>query len=187
VSIRRIVRIVVTPAGRVERVRLGARWIADEIDTWLFAWQLTEQTGDQCYLDGFWGHTVSDAKGRRIELSTDAQVIRRAVDHDGLPLDQDGRRETLPQIAVPTTLGLVTIQPVDRAELHLIREYRAAVERWRDSRDVAELQPFRQWTVQDRRTWRVYRLLTLPDALAELIARGLLAHPNDERPRERTE
>jgi hypothetical protein len=150
------------------------------VDSLLFAWTLGEETGDPSYLDAFAGEEVQPHNGRRLTLCTDPAALRHAVDDLGLPVYQGSLDDPSPVRYVPTGVGIVTIAPLDRAELLLTDQYLAAVSRWHASGDARHLRPYVNRTIHSR-AGRVYRLLTRPDALAELIARGLLAQPDDHQ------
>jgi hypothetical protein len=168
---RTIHRYIPTADGVVRvhlRTRAPAEWLADVF----FAWRIGEETGDPSYLAAFDGDWMLDYEPRLRPLSLDPAVIRHAVDDLGLRLDQDRWGDVLPPRRVPTTVGIVTIQPYDVGELLLLDDYLGAVGRWRAGDDRCELRPFGRCTVRDWGSRQVYRLLTRTDALNELIARG---------------
>jgi hypothetical protein len=168
---RAIPRYIPTATGVVRvhlRTSMAAPWLADVF----FAWRVGEETGEPSHLTRFAGDWMTDHEPRLRVLSFDPGLIRRAVDDLGLRLDQDRWGDTLPTRRVPTTVGVVTIQPYDVGELLLVDDYLAAVDRWRVSGDNRELRPFARCTVREWRTRCLYRLLTRADTLNELIARG---------------
>jgi hypothetical protein len=168
---RVIPRYIPTASG-VVRVHLRSRTAAEWLRDVFFAWRLGEETGDGNYLAAFADDWMFDYEPRLRPLSLDPAVIRHAVDDLGLQLDQDRWGNVLPSRRVPTTVGVIAIQPCDVGELLLIEDYLAAVDCWRAGGDARELRPFARCTVREWRTRRLYRLLTRTDALNELIARG---------------